>query len=117
MGLLSLVVGASSLGHEVGLLLGGTGVQWATPPHQESDHKHKLRVTTTTSYVHSGACSHLLGNCTRLESVFVPAQGYCGEQGMVTYLCHFLGGQSIHPLMYSSMCFSGLLLCCVGFLH
>ena len=40
-----------------------------------------------------------------------------GEQAMLTYLCHFLGGQSIHPQMYSCKCLSGVLLCCVHFLH
>ena len=38
-----------------------------------------------------------------------------GEQGVLTYLCHFLGAQFIHPQMYSCMCLSGILLCSVGF--
>ena len=40
-----------------------------------------------------------------------------GEQGILTYHHHFLGGQSIHPQVCGCVCLSGILLCCVGFLR
>lgn len=39
------------------------------------------------------------------------------KQGVLTCVHHFLGGQCIHPQRCSCMCLSGIVLCCVGFLH
>ena len=38
-------------------------------------------------------------------------------RGVLNYLHHFLGSESIHFQMYSCMGLSGVLLCSVGFLH
>ena len=117
----------------VPLCLGGqgflAGTQTRAPPRrhrgrvesptqlgEESDHRHQQRLPPSPPMV-ARVCVLLLGCLhTRLESVHVGAQGYGGELGVLTYLCHFQGDLSIHPQVYSCVCLSGILLCCVGFL-
>ena len=76
-----------------------------------------LRATAISSYSHPYAYSHFKGTHARLASIPVHAQGYWGRAGSLTYLHHFPEGESILPQMYSCLCLSDVLLCCVGFLH
>ena len=116
-GLLCLAGGASSLGSELWLLLGGTRAWWTLPPYWESNYEFGLRVTPASSCGHPGACLHFLGACIRLESIRVHAQGYRGRACHAHLSPALPGGKSIYSQMYSCMCLSGILLCCIGFLH
>ena len=89
------------MGPELWLLLGGTGACWAPIPHQQSEHKHRLRVTTSSSYGHPGVCSHCWVLAPGWKVFVCMHRATKGQQGVLTYLCHFLGDQSIHPQMYN----------------
>ena len=112
------------------LCLGGqgflTGTQaWAAPRHHrdtvdspsppgDQEQSQTPAKVTTISYSCPDVCSHFQGACAPGWKVFIWVHG--GELGVLTYLCHFLGGHSIHPQVYSCMCLSCVLLYCVAFL-
>ena len=100
-----------------GCLLYGTGLWWAPSLPQESYHECRLSITApplTVTLLHVPTFQALAPGWKAFACIHRATRG---EQGMLTYLPHFQGGQSIHPQMYSCMCLSGILLCYVGFLH
>ena len=83
----------------------------------------RLSASATSSYCHPGAlyqfqCAAVLWVLTMGWEAFVHVHGGAGEgQGVLNYFHHFPDGQSIHLQMYSCVGLSGILLCCVTFLH